>query len=79
MPKGLFILLILFLTNCQTTKVTTLDHTVIREETVCYVFSKPDTLKLMTLWSGEIITVKEFNRRWDESINKTTKKLKKQK
>lgn len=79
MSKVFVFLLMILLISCHTTRVTTLDHNVIQEENVCYIFSKPDTLKLMTLWSGEVITIEEFNRRWDESIDRTTKKIKKQK
>jgi len=78
MYKHILFFGIIFMMSCYSNRVTVLDSEVIKEEKVLRFTKSPDTLKLMTLWSGEIITIDEFNQRWDKSIKNITKKIKKE-
>lgn len=75
--KYYFILFPLLFFSCHTTRITVLDGTVIDTETVIRLNKNIDTIEYITLWNGDVITKKEFNKRWDDSVNKTTREIKK--
>jgi len=75
MKKLIILLLISSFISCTTQRTIILDGNVVNQKKVLGIVSK-DTIEYMTLHSGEVITINEFNKRWDETINKTTKKLK---
>lgn len=75
--KHLIFLLSVFFTSCSTTQVVVLDGDVIHEKKILRLTNEIDTLRYITLWNGDIITVEEFNKRWDKSVSNTTKKIKK--
>lgn len=68
---------ILFLMSCSTTEVIVLDGVFIEQKSVVKFSTKVDTIRYITLWNGDVITVEEFNRRWDKSVSETTNKIKK--
>ena len=76
--KYLTLLITFVFISCNTTRVSIVDGYVYKTEKIVRLTNKPDTIEYMTLWNGDTISVKEFDRRWDNAINKTTKKLKKE-
>lgn len=78
MTKKLSFLTLIFLVSCYSNRVTVLDLEVIEEKKVLYIFNKPDTIRYITLWNGKVMSEKEFNKKWDECVSRTTKKIKKE-
>lgn len=75
--KYFFLILVLILFSCSTTEVIVLDGTVIDKKSVVRLYKSTDTIEYITLWNGDVISKKEFNKRWDDSVNKTTREIKK--
>jgi len=75
MKKLIILLLISSFISCTTRRIIILDGNVVNQKKVLGIVSK-DTIEYITLHSGEVITINEFNKRWDDTVNKTTKKLK---
>ena len=72
-----FSLFVCIFISCTTTRVKIVDGSILSVDKITRLTSKPDTIEYMTMWNGDTITVKEFNRKWDNAVSKTTKKLKK--
>jgi hypothetical protein len=76
--RNLFIFLsILILVSCKTQQVTILDGVVIKEKDIIRLTKKQDTVEYITLHNGKVISIKKFNKKWNETVSKTTKRLKK--
>jgi len=68
---------LLFLISCKTERVVILDGDIIKYETYLSLTKRQDTVEYITLHNGEVISQKEFNKRWNKTVSKTTKRLKK--
>lgn len=76
--KYISVAVFILLVSCTTTKVSVVDGYVTKKEKIIRLTNKPDTVRYITLWSGEVITEKEFDKRWDKAIERATKKIKKE-
>lgn len=76
--KYLSVIFFIILISCATTKVSVVDGYVTKKEKVIRLTSKPDTIRYITLWNGDVITEKEFDKRWDRALEKVNKKIKKE-
>ncbi len=74
--KYLIFLLISILTSCITTKVSVVNGHVFKKENIIRLTNKPDTIYYIELYNGDIITEKEFDRRWDKTLKDTNKEIK---
>lgn len=76
--KFIIPLCFLLLVSCSTTKVEVVDGYIVNKTKVIRLTSKPDTVYYRTLWDGEVITEKEYDKRWDRALNNAMKKIKTQ-
>lgn len=77
MLRFITFLSVLLLISCKAQRVIVLDGSIIGNETYLSLYKKRDTVEYITLHNGEVISQKEFNKRWDKTVSKTTKRLKK--
>jgi hypothetical protein len=75
--KYLLILVLFLFVSCRTTRVSVVDGYILEEKNVIRLTNKPDTIEYITLRDGEVISKKEYNRRWDKVIKETNKQIKK--
>lgn len=74
--KYLIFLLVSTFTSCITTKVSVVNGHVFKKEKIIRLTNKPDTTYYIELYNGDIITEKEFDRRWDKALKDTNKEIK---
>lgn len=74
--KYYILLSICLLSSCMTNKVSVVSGKVFKEEKVIRFTNKPDTVYYIKLYNGDIITEKEFDRRWDKALKDTNKEIK---
>jgi hypothetical protein len=67
-----------FFVSCTTTRVKVVDGYIIESQKILSLRQKPDTVYYKTLWSGEVITQKEYDERWDKALKNARKKIEKQ-
>jgi hypothetical protein len=73
-----FLTILCLLVSCKTTSVYILDHQIVKKTTYYNFTGKPDTIRMITLETGEVITHQELDRRFKRSI-KEMKKTKRKK
>jgi hypothetical protein len=72
-----FALLSIFLfSSCVTNKVSVISGQVFKTEKTVRLVNKPDTTYYIRLYNGDIITEKEFDKRWEKSLKETNKEIK---
>lgn len=76
--KYFFIFLLIFSSSCRTKKVNILDGYIVIEKERLGLLTKSDTVYYRTLWSGEIITEDEYDKRWDRALKRAKKQIEKE-
>ena len=61
------------LLSCSATRVYILDHQVVKKTKYYSITGKPDTIRMITLETGEVITHEELDRRFDRAIKEMRK------
>lgn len=74
--KYLIPLFMFFLVSCRTTKVTIVDGYVVSQKKVIRFTNQPDTINYIKLWNGKLVTKKEYDANYEETIMKINRKLK---
>jgi hypothetical protein len=74
MRKLFFLLIVMFFISCSYNRVIILDHQVIDSKKISGCKTKSDTIRMITLESGEVITHDELSRRFDRAIETFKKK-----
>lgn len=76
--KYFILIYILFFSSCITTKISVVNGRVFRKEKIIRLNNKPDTTYYVELYNGDIITEKEFDKRWDRALRNAKKKIERQ-
>ena len=76
--KYFFIAFISFFISCTTTRVKIVDGDIVGSQKIFTFTQKPDTVYYRTLSDGEIVTEKEYDKRWERAVDRAMKKIEKQ-
>jgi hypothetical protein len=76
--KYFFFILVFLLVSCVTTRVKIVDGDIVEYQKIFRFTQKPDTVYYKTLSDGEIVTKKEYNKRWDRALERARKKIEQQ-
>ena len=76
--KYFFFLLTFLLVSCVTTRVKIVDGDVVESQKIFRFTQKTDTVYYRTLSNGEIVTEKEYDKRWERAVDRAMKKIEKQ-
>ncbi len=73
MTKYIALFILITLSSCQVNRVVILDHRIVEKRKIISLYPKQDTIRMITLETGEVITHKELNNRFKRSIKEMRK------
>lgn len=78
MKKLILFLSIFVICSCGTQRVIILDGAVIEKKHTFGFHKRQDTIEYITLHNGKVMSLIEFNQKWDKTVEETTKRIKEQ-
>jgi hypothetical protein len=78
MKKLTLFLFIVIVCSCRTQRITILDGVVIEKKRTFGLCNRQDTIEYVTLHNGKVMSLIEFNQKWDKIVEETTKRIKEQ-